>query len=154
MNRSLQKLLTLFLFFLLGNLLASGILAVVAASQGFTLSDLADMGANPSSLPASVLKPMIWVQTVCVFILPAIAFWLVNRRSTFLTDFDLDKLPGVSIIILSVLIMVASYPLVQLSFVINSLIPLPEWALGLEDDAAGILSEILSMDSFTSYLIA
>ncbi len=152
MNTSLQNLLTITFLFLIGNLLASGVIAVLALSEGIPLDQLSELSSDPSSIPESILRSMLWVQSVCVFIIPAIAYWLLRKDMGFLQFFDLDRRPSTTMLGLSLLLLIAAYPLVHASYVVNTLIPLPEWATSLEANAADILGTVLEMDSILSFI--
>lgn len=155
MNTSLQNLLTIVFLFLMGNLLASGAIMLLGLAEGVTLEQISSMGSDPSAIPESMLRGMLWIQSVCVFILPAIVYWMIRpKRSSFMRSFDLTHFPTFLVLGISLLVLLAGYPLVHASYVLNNVVPLPEWATTLEDSASEILGSVLEMDSFVGYLSA
>jgi membrane protease YdiL (CAAX protease family) len=56
-------------------------------------------------------------------------------------------------LLFAIIALFAAYPLVQLSYEVNSMLPLPQWASEMEDNAAEILKDILQMDSVGSLLV-
>ena len=153
MNTSLQKLLFIFFLFLCGNLLASAAIVGIASIEGMTLAEItASMEDGIQDLPTSLIRSMLWMQTLCIFIIPSIVYAYYYRVKGFSRDLDLHRTPSFTTALISILIMASAYPLVQLSFLLNNMIPLPEWAIEMEQGASDILQGVLQMDSPLSFM--
>jgi membrane protease YdiL (CAAX protease family) len=95
----------------------------------------------------TVIRAMLIIQHFSFFILPAFVFgWIVYRRQ-WMSGFDLKFAPELLLIIAAVFFLFASYPMVNLSYLVNSSIPLPDWAGSLESQAAETMKAVLGLDS-------
>ncbi len=137
-----------------GAILASICIAILAFAQGIDMAAFANaMLSGEGDFPDSLLKGMLWIQAIVGFILPGLAFALIFYRNTWVKYFGLSKAPSLLTVIFAVAALFAAYPLVQLSFEINSLIPLPNWMTAMEENATDVLAEVLNMQSASSYIM-
>jgi membrane protease YdiL (CAAX protease family) len=104
-------------------------------------------------MPLEIVRASLWVQTLFSFVLPAIVFGLVFYRQDVLSYFQLRKWPTVGILGLSVVVLIAGYPLVQLSYEVNQMIPVADWMRDMEQNAADILGDILNMNSAGDFIL-
>ena len=133
---------------LAGLILTSMVSAALMLASGFSINDIMDMAQTGSmGLGAGLTRAMLASQHLCFFILPALAFGLIVYRSAFLSGLDLQKNPGAILSGLGIVFLIAAYPIVNLSFIANEAIPLPEWALQFENQAEDTLKAILTMDT-------
>ena len=153
MRSPLYKLFVFFALFIAGTLMAGLLLAVVALTKGYGLSEFsAMMGEGVGGLPTDVIRASLWVQTLTTFIIPAVIFGLVFYYREFFNYFQLTRWPSLSVLGMSAVILIASYPLVQLSYEVNQLLPVSGWMQDMEADAAEMLSEVLDMNSPGDYI--
>jgi len=153
MRSPLYKLFVFTALFIAGALIAGLLLALVALIQGYGLSEFTAMiGEGVGGLPSDIVRASLWVQTLTSFILPAVIFGLVFYRSDFFSYYDLTRWPTLKVLALSAVVLAAGYPLVQLSYEVNQLLPVSDWMHDMETDAAGMLSEILKMNSIGDYI--
>lgn len=128
--------------------------ALVLMMAGMSMSDLVNMGqSGMEGMSAGMIRMLLATQHLCIFILPALVFGLIFYRPNILKGFDLAKSPGVSLSFLGIVFLIAAYPLVNLSFLLNEAIPLPSWAGDLESQAEETLKKILIMDTPIIFLI-
>lgn len=133
---------------LAGLLLTTIVSAVLMLGSGFSIPDIMDMAQTGSmGLSAGLTRAMLASQHLCFFILPAVAFAFIVYRAEFLSGLDLQKNPGAILSGLGIVFLIAAYPIVNLSFIVNEAIPLPEWALQFENQAEDTLKSILTMDT-------
>jgi membrane protease YdiL (CAAX protease family) len=126
----------------------------IALIQGIDMQAfLNTMMSGEGEFPLSLLRGMLWVQSIVAFILPALVFAIVFYRKKWLQYFALSRAPSLIIILTAIIALFAAYPLVQLSFELNSALTLPEWMTSMEENAAEILKDILFMDSTGSFLL-
>lgn len=152
---AIGKLGVFALLFIGGNFLLVPLLAGAALLYGMGVSDLMTaLGAGQSTLPAGLLKLTFLLQSLALFVLPALLFGMLFYRGRMVTYFDVRRIPTFWTAIFAVLALIAGYPLVQLAYEANSLIPLADWMIALEDQAATTLGDLLVMESFGSYLLA
>jgi membrane protease YdiL (CAAX protease family) len=136
---------------LIATAIVSALLMIV---WGLSLSEIMEMGQTGSmNFSTGLTRALLAVQHLFTFIIPAIIFGLVIYRSKMLTGMDLSKKPGWATAILGIFLLLAAYPLVNLSFLVNEAMPLPEWANQFEDQAADTLKAILEMNSPLIFII-
>nr|MDQ3017849.1 CPBP family intramembrane metalloprotease [Bacteroidota bacterium] len=104
-------------------------------------------------MTAGTIRALLAAQHLLVFILPGIVFGFIFHKTGFWKGFDLQRLPTWLLCILGILFLVATYPLVNLSFMLNEAIPLPSWAISFEDQASDTLKSILDMHSPIIFLL-
>lgn len=141
------------MLFIGGNLLALVALLALMASSGSSLNDaLLTLQQGMDGLPSNFIRSAVWIQTLTTFILPAIVYGLIYHGRSFGRYLGAQRFPSLPVIGLSVLIMAASYPLVQLAFELNRMIPVNDWMSTMEESAIGVMEQILQMDSALSLL--
>lgn len=148
MRDHIQKLLTFGLLFIGGNLLAAVSMGLAGIIYGLAPAVLMESLQSGETLPGQLLRASVWIQTVSVFIIPSIVFGWLYYRDAMLAYFQLRRFPGAITLLIAGIFLIAGYPFVQLSYEINSLIPLGESAAGMEDAARKILEQVLDMDTF------
>lgn len=154
MRSPVYKLFVFIALFIAGTLMAGLLLGVIALTKGYELSEFtAMMGEGALGLPTDIVRASLWIQTLTTFILPAIIFGLLYYYRSFFSYFELTQFPGLQVLGLSMVILIAGYPLVQVSYELNQLIPVTDWMRDMENDAAAMLGEILSMNSTGDFIL-
>ena len=140
---------------ILGGLIATSLIYVLALlMSGMSLPQIMEMSQQgPTDLSAGMIRGLLLAQHLMTFILPGLAFGMLFYRSKFLSGLDLSMNPGLTLTILGIFFLVAAYPIVNLSFLANEAIPLPEWAKIFENQAEDTLMTILPMNSVAIFLI-
>jgi len=148
------RLLVLLGFVLAGLMFTALASALIMLLSGMSLTEMMEMGQSGDLvLSAGLTRGLLAVQHVMTFILPGLAFGLVFYRAQFLNGLDLAGSPGWLLGILGIFFLLAAYPLVNLSFLINESIPLPAWAGAFEAQAEDTLKAVLTMNSPLIFLI-
>jgi CAAX protease family protein len=154
MRSPVYKLFVFAALFIAGTLMAGILIAVIAFAKGYGLSEFtAMMGEGVVGLPSDIVRISLWVQTLSSFIVPAVIFGLLFYYRDFFHYFELTKWPALSILGLSAVVLLAGYPLVQLSYEVNQFLPMSDWMHDMESDAADMLGEILNMNSPVDYVM-
>lgn len=150
----LYKILTLVALLGVGTLLASASMVVIAVMKGIDISTfINNFLSGEGEFPKSLLRTMLWVQAFAGFLFPAFVFGWIFYRKDWLQYFNLKKSPAIFSIVFALIALFAAYPLVQLSYEVNAAIPLPQWMTTMEDNAAEVLQEILTMQGIGSFLV-
>ncbi|HLF62407.1 MAG TPA: type II CAAX endopeptidase family protein [Saprospiraceae bacterium] len=137
-----------------GTFLASLCMIVIAVIQGIDITVFMNtLLSGEGEFPKSVLRGMLWAQAIAGFILPAFLFAWIFYRKQWLKYFELATSPPLLTITFAIIALFAAYPLVQLSYEVNSALPLPQWMTTLENNAVEILQDILAMESVASFLM-
>ena len=149
----LGKILVLIALLIAGMLLASGGIFVIAILQGYDTAELTALFRNgEGTYTTALLRGTLWMQALFGFLAPAAAFLFLYYRNNWKDHLGLSA-PGVIRAAAAILALMAAYPMVQLAFEANAALPLPDWMRLLEDDAADIMQDILTMDSTGSFLL-
>ena len=148
------RLLVLVGFVSAGMVLTALVSAAIMLLNGWSLTELMtlDQGSLADMSPA-LTRLLLACQHILFFILPGVAFSLLFYRPQTLKSLHLDHLGHWKLLVLGLLFLLASYPLVNLSYLVNEAIPLPSWASSLEDQAQDTLEAILKMDNPLIFLI-
>lgn len=154
MKQPSRRILIFAAFFALGNLIMAAILLGLGVMQGYSITEFSELiSSDPGSLEGRILRQLIWIQTVTLFIVPALLFALVCYKRDLFRYLDLDSAPQLLLVFLGVVLLLTGYPIVSWSYELNSLVPLPEWAASMETNATTMLEEVLRMESFSDFLV-
>lgn len=148
------KLISLLGFVLIG-LIAGGVLtagAMLLAGEQFE-TIMGDMQNGTYDGGPALIRSTLFIQHLTMFILPAIIFGWIWYKRKFLIGFDLDEMPNVGLIILGGAFIFLALPLVNLSFLVNEEIQLPQWAHMFESQANATLENILEMNNLGTLLL-
>ncbi len=150
----LAMLMLLIVATMLGALLGSGLAMWWSNMQGFDLHILISSLDESSPRPERDTVRMVnFFSHLASFTLPAVLVSVLAYRQNWFRYFKLDKLPGSAILIAGIVFVVASFPFVQLTYWINSELPLPAWATDLEKRAEEMIKGILVMESPAELLL-
>ncbi len=142
------RLIVLIGLALFGMLVTALVSAGLLMLSGMSMTDilrLSEMGME--GLSAGMIRALLATQHLFVFILPALSFGFIFFQSRIIQGFDLTKNPGWGLSFLGIIFLLAAYPLVNLSFMLNEAIPLPAWAGDFENQAEKTLKTVLEMKS-------
>ncbi len=144
----LIRLITLVGLALLGMVLTALMSVIILMAVGYGMDDIMKVSdSGMEGLSAGLIRALLAAQHLCVFIIPGLAFGFIFYRSAILKGFQLSINPGLLLAVLGILFLLAAYPLVNLSFMLNEAAPLPEWATSFENQAEETLKTVLKMDS-------
>lgn len=133
------------LFGVLVTVAVSGLFLMMAGMDFAEIARLSEEGIE--DLPASMIRALLAIQHLGMFIIPALVFGWVTYRSQIWKGFDLSRWPTLGLVVLGIAFLMVAYPLVNLSFLLNEAIPLPEWAALFENEADQTLRKVLDMNS-------
>ncbi|MEO5906122.1 MAG: type II CAAX endopeptidase family protein [Saprospiraceae bacterium] len=150
----LMRLLLIAVFAGIGLLLTVAVSALMLLSTGMSFEDLMTLSqSGMEGLSTANMRVLLAAQHLCVFIIPGLFFGFVCYRSGIWKGLDLSKWPSFMLAFFGIVFLMASYPLVNLSFLLNESIPLPSWASDFENQAAETLKAILVMDTPGIFII-
>ena len=142
------RLLVMITLIILGLLLTAIGSGAIMLLSGISLDDLMNLQkTGTGSLTPNLTRILLIAQHVLTFILPALAFGYLYYRKDWLQGLRLSVSPSLLLVILGIFFLVAAYPLVNLSFMVNETIPMPAWALDFENQAEETMKALLKMDS-------
>lgn len=148
------KLMAILGLVIAGMLLTALMSAAVLMIAGMDFNDLLRMGdKGMEGMSASVVRALLATQHIFVFIVPALVFGLIFYGRRIFSGLDLAQFPGWNLSVPGILFLMAAYPLVNLSFMLNESIPLPSWAGDFENQAEDTLKAILEMNSPLVFLL-
>jgi membrane protease YdiL (CAAX protease family) len=147
------RLMVLVSMVLAGLVLTAAASIAVALAGGMSIAALQRGDADAlGSMSAGLTRFLLAVQHLFLFILPALAtVWLFHRPAVG-KPLDLDAAPRQGLVLLAILFLLASFPLVNLSYQLNALVPMPEWASALESEAEATLRRLLEMPSAAVFM--
>jgi len=80
------------------------------------------------------------------FLVPALFFTIFFYKNQWSRFLQITNFPKVSNLLLGAMLMIAALPLVQFSYWLNLKVPLPDWAIELEEMTAGLVENLLRVD--------
>ena len=134
---------------IIGGLIITALVsAALMLLGGLSLSEIMEMSQKGTmDFSPNLIRGLLTVQHLLTFIIPGLAFGLIFYQSKFLSGLDLGTNPGLPLTVLGIFFLLAAYPVVNLSFLVNEAIPLPAWASAFESQAEDTLKAILQMDT-------
>ena len=141
-------------FFLLGNLICGGLIIVLAKMQGLDFTELlGNLNENSPIGSRNFIRAVLFFNHLFSFILPAIATVILVYKKLSINYLKLDKIPNLALIARSFLLLVVSVPLVQYSYLLNKMLPLPQWMRGAEQDTDRMLAAIITKEHWYEAVI-
>ncbi len=133
----------------IGGLMVTALVsAALMLLGGLSFAEIMEMSQKGTmDFSPNLIRGLLTVQHVMTFILPGLAFGWIFYQSKFLSGLDLGTNPGLPLTVLGIFFLLAAYPVVNLSFLVNEAIPLPAWASAFESQAEDTLKAILQMDT-------
>lgn len=141
------------LFLIFFSLIGTAISFWYAKSNGIDLTALNDYLSQENSYNARhFFRVTAITHHLSFFIIPSIFFGIFFYKNKWLTFFKLNTTPDFKTLIFSFLLLICSLPIVQLSYWLNMQLPLPEWMQMAEDNTAGMIGNLLAVDSLWELL--
>jgi uncharacterized protein len=141
-------------FFIVGNLIAGGLVIGLSKMYGFDFNTLlASLNEKSPLADRNFIRGVLFLNHLFGFILPAILTAIYVYKSRAVDYFKLSKLPDLTTTGLAFLLLVVSIPLVQYSYLVNKMLPLPKWMLALEQDTSKMLEAIITKEHWYEAVI-
>ncbi|MEL7119924.1 MAG: type II CAAX endopeptidase family protein [Bacteroidota bacterium] len=141
-------LMLLLVAVLIGLLIGNLTVLIVSNLMGHDLQKLLLSVRQDSPLEIrNMLRTINLVSHFTTFTLSSVILALFLYKKKMLSYFKLDKMPSINNLGFGVLFIMASFPLAIFIMWINQQIPLPEWAVTMEESASGMLKSVLNMQS-------
>lgn len=132
----------------LGALIGSGLALLAGSLFGIApMEELGNVGTDPSLNQRNFLRTANGLSHLFTFTLAALAFaaYFFGRSLWKNLGFQHKLSPGNTA--LGILIMIVSFPFIQLLYYLNRQLPLPEALTRMEDSAENMLQAVLTMNS-------
>lgn len=137
-------LASIFFFLMIG----SGITLWLVSSKGLALDELMNFLNDDSSAgDRNFFRTTLLVQHLTMFVLPALTTGFIVYKLGWMQGLSLDKTPLLRNIGMGALMIFAAFPLVQFTFWLNKQLPLPEWALDMENSTQELIMQMLKTDT-------
>ncbi len=144
----LIRLVMLLLIVLVGALIGIGLIYGFGQMQGIDTEEIFTVINIDNSLSnRNFVRSILLINHLTMFVLPGLLFALLFYKKNWARFLHLTKMPMVRNIGLGVLIIMAAIPFVQFSYWINQQLPLPEWALTMEDSTNELIENLLLVEA-------
>lgn len=138
-----------FAFFVVGNVIGSAIMIVLAKANGLDLATvISSVNENSPVGTRNFMRATLFLNHIFSFILPAFATVIFVYKKLWVNYLGLDKKPFVESILLGIAWFVVSVPFIQWAYQLNQKLPLPQWMLNLENDTSNLLEGIIAQNNF------
>lgn len=101
----------------------------------------------------ATLKTLQGISSVTIFLLPSLAFALIVFLGNYARNLGFNKVYDNRLYLFATAIIVLGFPFLYLLSEINSLVPLPQWMIEMEERTTQQLMEFLKAGSITDVLI-
>lgn len=146
-------LLILLLLIMVFGLLGAMQLQGLSQMMSLELKSVIDSFADENTLQKrNFLRWAAIINQVSTFLLPALVFAYFAQQHAWFSFLKLHKNPHFRNILLGTLMLLFFMPIAQYAFYLNKQLPLPEWAVSMEDGVNNLISGLLQMDSTTELL--
>jgi len=148
------SLLLLLLLLLLGSAIGNGLGALVGMFM-----DLAPLQVMESFDQHSPLRErqfvrwMVFFNQLFTFTVPALVLGIILQKRGWPRFFQLHTAPRAGIFLAGVLFLFGLFVLSLAAYWLNQQLPLPDWAGGMEQDAARLTQGLLVMNGFGEFLL-
>ncbi|MEL7021085.1 MAG: type II CAAX endopeptidase family protein [Bacteroidota bacterium] len=133
---------------LLGSMIGGGILFGWAAVNGITITDLVTgLDENAPLDRRNEVRCYTMLNHLTTFVLPALLTAAILFRSRLWSWLRLHRSPTLRYMLVGAALMIAAFPLVQLSLWVNQQFPLPDWMTSMEEDTGAMIKGLLLMES-------
>ena len=102
---------------------------------------------------ASTLRWSLLILHFFSFLAPSALFLIIKHRRPVVSFLQPMSQTQISWYFVSILMLLVMMPLIQYSYQLNQMIPLPEWMKSMEGDAANTLSKLIEMDSVGTLIL-
>lgn len=144
------QIAALALIFLLSNFIGGMFVILLESQAGFSIRD----AQNDILLEnRGFLRTMLFCSNAFMFFIPGIFFSIFLYRKEWLRSVKAHKLPSISSIVISLVLILISVGMVAYSFQLNSMIPLPEWMIESEKESQDLIVAALTMDNIGELLV-
>lgn len=138
-----------FLVILIGSILLGTLVnGAVFLMLGIDASDV-----MASEEGASTLRWSLLILHFFSFLAPSALFLIIKHRRQVVSFLQPISKTQTSWYFVSILMLLVMMPLIQYSYQLNQMIPLPDWMKSMEGDAANTLSKLIEMDSVGTLII-
>ena len=125
------------------------IMVIFGIASGNISPDIA--GSDPSDI--SKLKTMQGMSSITIFLLPSVVFALIVYFRKIPQNLGFKRVRDLRMIVISIAVILLGFPFLYLLSEINSLVPLPQWMIEMEERTAEQLMEFLKVENFGDILI-
>jgi uncharacterized protein len=140
-------LATAFALFVAGNIIATVLMLGIAHFMGYNLNDiLQNLSENAPVGDRNLTRAILFLNHLFAFILPAILTAIIAYKRLSTKYLRLDRAPNWTVLLASLMWLVASTPVVQYAYKLGKMLPLPQWMRGLEQDTSRMLEGIIMKD--------
>ena len=143
------KHLLQFLVILIGSILMGALLNGLI----FFALDIDASQVMLNSDGAATLRWSLLILHFFSFLLPSVLFLLITHRRGITHFLQPERLTPTSWYLLSIFLLIAMMPVIQYSYQVNQMIPLPDWMQSMEGEAADTLSRLIQMDNIGTLII-
>ncbi|MFK8104701.1 MAG: lysostaphin resistance A-like protein [Saprospiraceae bacterium] len=144
----ITSLVLLLLLIILSSLLSFAIILGLSEIIGIDFSSIGEKLSQSNDLSLrNFTRLTILIQHLCLFVVPGLLFAIFLYRKASFAFLKLNRLPSLFNATLGSLLILAAFPLAQLTYQINKSIPLPTWAQSMEEDTSDLINNLLSVEA-------
>lgn len=144
---SLERLAILGGLTFLGILLGGALGILIAKMGGYDFQDFMNNFTGQTSGDRNLVRLIAMTNHTFSFLIPAIIAAYLFYKTEWKEYLRCDSLPEAKYLWLGALMIVVAFPFAQFTYWLNSMVPLPDFIMKMENDTAGLIKGLLIMDS-------
>ncbi len=102
-----------------------------------------NLSTNNSLSTRNFIRTSLGISHLSMFVFPSIGLAIFMSRKYWTHYLSIQKLPHLTNILLGVILILSSFPLAYFTFWVNKQIPLPAWAMTMEDSTNKMIENML-----------
>jgi uncharacterized protein len=146
-SRPLADLAVFLLMLLTGALIGNILIFGIASAFQLDVKSILELDENAPLGMRNIVRLVVMLNNTFTFMLPALVFGFWKYRSAWSSFFTFKNLPRINHLFLGAVILLAAIPFVQYVFLLNKMIPLPDWMKSVEDDTEKLIKGLLKVES-------
>jgi len=145
---NLQRLAILFILAAVGILIGGAIGMLIAKMQGYDLQTLSSSFNTESPIEErNTFRSIALANHFFSFLIPGIAAAYLFYKMDWKEYLRIDGLPDAKYLLLGSIMIIVAFPFAQLTYWLNSMLPLPDALMDMEDSTAELIKGLLVMNS-------
>jgi CAAX amino terminal protease family. len=147
-------LLILLLLLMLLSLTGIGLNTFLGQIQGVDFQETYNsLSEESASAERNFIRLTVMINQFFMFTLPGLCFGFWMYRKNIWSFFSMDRFPKLYWVLLALIWIVASFPLIQFTFWLNQQMPLPSWAITMEDNTNSLISGIMQTENIFQLML-
>ena len=144
----ISNLLLLVVIILLSTMLGLGGIYLLGEWKGINIEEAYASIRSANSIGIrNYIRSVLMVNHLTMFVLPALLIAVLIYKGDWAKQLDINKIPRFDLLALGSLMLIFALPFAQGLVQLTKLLPLPEWAINIEEQTGEMIENLLVVDA-------